>query len=327
MADEGESGERAPVSGGVAELVKLLIEERRRRDEQMEEQLGLMRSLVEGARSERGGERSASDSRPTSHERETAALTKLSAEDDIEAFLTTFERVMTVCGVDESRWVVRLAPQLTGRAQKAYAAMSPTDAGVYSEVKKAILRRYDISEETYRQRFRSAQKKEGEAYVELATRLTDLFKKWMASCSTIESVAEKIVVEQLLSTMPTELRIWLSERKPGTAREAGKLADDYASARRHSQVETPKEEPKKRDGASNREPRRCHTCGQEGHLARNCPKKAEPGKTELASGKEKMSRDHSDKKCYNCHKRGHIAVHCPSSFYCGSVEEIGREFL
>lgn len=45
------------------------------------------------------------------------------------------------------------------------------DAFVYSEVKKAILRRYDINEETYRQCFRAARRKEGEPYIELATRM------------------------------------------------------------------------------------------------------------------------------------------------------------
>ena len=53
----------------------------------------------------------------------------------------------------EERWAVKLAPQLTGKAQQAYAAMKVEDAGTYRLLKEAILRQYDISEETYRQRF------------------------------------------------------------------------------------------------------------------------------------------------------------------------------
>ena len=52
--------------------------------------------------------------------------------------------------VKEERWAVKLAPQLTGKAQLAYAAMKMEDAGRYDKLKEAILRRYDISEETYR---------------------------------------------------------------------------------------------------------------------------------------------------------------------------------
>lgn len=55
--------------------------------------------------------------------------------------------MMTVYGVDEA---IKLAPQLTGRAQQAYAAMSSVDAGAYQKEKKAIF---------YRQRFRAARVK------------------------------------------------------------------------------------------------------------------------------------------------------------------------
>ena len=57
---------------------------------------------------------------------------------------------MTLHDVKETHWVAKLAPQLTGRAQQAYTAMPMDDAFSYQEVKKAILRRYEINEETYR---------------------------------------------------------------------------------------------------------------------------------------------------------------------------------
>ena len=70
--------------------------------------------------------------------------------------------MMAAYGVDRSQWVYRLAPHLTGKAQQAYAAMSTEDASTYEEVKAVVLRRYDNSTETYRQRFREARLKEGE---------------------------------------------------------------------------------------------------------------------------------------------------------------------
>ena len=39
---------------------------------------------------------------------------------------------------------------LHGKAMAAYAALTAEDAVVYEKVKEAILRRYEISEETYR---------------------------------------------------------------------------------------------------------------------------------------------------------------------------------
>ena len=67
-------------------------------------------------------------------------VVKLSEKDDIEAYLTTFERLMTTYGVTKAKWIFKLAPQLTGKTQQAYAAL-PMDQGLnYDTVKVAILR-------------------------------------------------------------------------------------------------------------------------------------------------------------------------------------------
>ena len=94
---------------------------------------------------------------------ESIKLTKLTDEDDIESYLTTFERIMAANEVSRERWSFQLAPQLTGKAQQAHAALPPEDAKDYDSVKEAILRRYDINEETYRQRFRKLRPREGES--------------------------------------------------------------------------------------------------------------------------------------------------------------------
>ena len=51
--------------------------------------------------------------------------------------------------VSVEHWSFKLAPQLTGKAQQAYAALQPDEAKTYEMVKVAILRRYNINEETY----------------------------------------------------------------------------------------------------------------------------------------------------------------------------------
>ena len=212
-ADEAVSG------GSLAEMLRILREERaeerriweqrleeeRRKQEEerkrhkeeieqrtktSEEQLALMRRLVEEA------PRRSSSTRPTAG-LESLKVSKLTEADDIEAYLTTFERVMTVQGVVEEHWALWLAPQLTGKAQQAYAAMTTEEARQYDRVKAAILRRYDISEETYRQRFRAAEPKNGESPVELTARLRDVAEKWLKDCDTKEKVVDAIVKEQI----------------------------------------------------------------------------------------------------------------------------------
>lgn len=285
--------------------------EHRRQVKQMQEQMQVMREWMERSQV-REGERV-----PRDEDRDHLRLTELTESEDIEAFLTTFERMMQVYEVREDRWAFKLAPQLTGRAQQAYAALNADDAAKYKEVKAAILRCYDINEETYRQRFRTTRRKEGEAYVELAIRLQDLLKKWMADCDTIETVSEKVATEQLLNTMPADLRIWVGERKPKTASEAGKLSDDYLQARRRetglptkSTSQLGESRTRERAGI---ETRKCHACGQEGHLVRNCPKKGTEPSPSRESGVKKEKTERNTLRCYNCGKRGHIAMHCPDN--------------
>lgn len=73
-------------------------------------------------------------------------ITKLNPTDDIENYLTTFERTATTFEWPKEKWVVKLAPYLTGKAEAAYAAMSSTESNDYDKVKEAILKRYDITE-------------------------------------------------------------------------------------------------------------------------------------------------------------------------------------
>ena len=115
---------------------------------------------------------------------ESIKLTKLGEGDDVEAYLTTFERIMEVNEVNRERWQFQLAPQLTGKAQQAYAALTPDDAKSCDAVKTAILRRYNINEETHRQRFRGLKPKEDESPRELITRLQDLASRLTKEAST-----------------------------------------------------------------------------------------------------------------------------------------------
>ena len=209
--------------------------------------------------------------------------------------------------------------------------MTTEDAINYQRVKAAILHRYNITEDTYRRRFRDARKQSGESFTEMVIRLYDLVKKWMASCETVEEVLDRMVVEQVVSTMSTDLRIWVTERKPESREVAGRLADSYIQARQNEGDRNDGRKkiagPKSRDvtqqgtGDGNRDPKKCRSCGQEGHWAKYCPKKTEAQTTEgghkgdpKSSPVVKMERV----KCYNCQRFGHFATDCPEKgYFCG----------
>ena len=62
--------------------------------------------------------------------------------------------------------------------------------------------------------------------------------------------------------------MWVRERKPKTAAEAGQLAEDYVQACQSGTTTAPRRGVKWRQEAV--KPRRCHTCNTVGHLARDC---------------------------------------------------------
>ena len=74
-------------------------------------------------------------------------------------------------------------------------------------VKEAILKRYDINKETYRQRFCMAVKKDKESYADLGVWLNDMFNKWTGADKETRTkrVCEVIIMEQLTECMPTGL--------------------------------------------------------------------------------------------------------------------------
>ena len=213
MADgETETPTTEETSCNLEDMMKLLVEDRRQREKEiaedrrkrevefsedrrkreaefaeerrlMKEQLDALRALVERP----------ATSRATGEVKDSLKLAKLGDDDDIEAYLTTFERMMAAYEVEKARWTYKLAPQLSGRAQQAFAAMEQAKTGDYDEVKAAILRRYDINNETYRQRFRAAVKKEGESHRELAIHLQDAAEKWTKDCSTVQQIRETMV--------------------------------------------------------------------------------------------------------------------------------------
>ena len=141
--------------------------------------MDLLRGLVEGTCGEGGVDRRAV---------KNPKVAKLMDNDDIETYLVTFERLKATYKAPTSRWAFQLAPQLSGKVQLAYVALSGEAASDYKQIKEAILRRYDVNAETYRQKFRGASMNVGETTRELWVRLEDLAKKWTKDCDTIDKL-------------------------------------------------------------------------------------------------------------------------------------------
>ena len=189
--------------------------ERDAREEEMQRRMEILVRLVERPRDEEGIGRGKPEL--------SIKLVPLSEKDDIEAYLITFERIMVAHKVDKERWPHYLAPQLTGKAQLAFAALPTVDADDYEAIKNAILVRYDINEEAYRRRFRSTVRSDGETNRELAVKLMELQRKWQKGCTSKEDLQEIVGKEQFYKTLGnTEKKLRVMERSPKTCVEASR---------------------------------------------------------------------------------------------------------
>ena len=77
-------------------------------------------------------------------------------KDELESYLLSFECYAENASWEKDMWAIKLTVLLTGRAMDVYTRMSDADASDYDKLKKALLTRYNYTEDGYRKRFREA---------------------------------------------------------------------------------------------------------------------------------------------------------------------------
>ncbi|CAB4010692.1 Hypothetical predicted protein [Paramuricea clavata] len=85
----------------------------------------------------------------------TAKMPKLpqfvDGQDDLDSYLQRFERFAKSNTWNESVWATSLSTLLTGKALDVYSRMSETAAVDYKELKEALLKRCDLTENGFRE--------------------------------------------------------------------------------------------------------------------------------------------------------------------------------
>ncbi|XP_063050170.1 zinc finger and SCAN domain-containing protein 26-like [Engraulis encrasicolus] len=145
--------------------------------------------------------------------------------EDIEDYLLRFERMARTWAWPERDWACRLVPLLTGKALAAYTAMDEEKSNTYKHLREAILEKFDVTAETYRQRFRTPTTPPGETPTETYNRLKNLYRRWIKpEQHSKEDIAETIIMEQLINVLPYDVRTWVKEHEPKDAKTTAKLA-------------------------------------------------------------------------------------------------------
>ena len=223
-------------------------------------------------------------------------------KDDLDAYLQRFERFATTAKWEKTGWASKLSALLSGRALEVYSRLSEEAAQDYDRVKLALMKRYDLTEDGYRRKFRASKPEVDESPEQFTVRLDRYLLRWLELSNTersFEGLKDLIVKEQFIDSCPKELAIHLRERAPETLVQIAKIADQYLEAHgkhlfsspsKKLQVQPKVDESKNQQSDSTTVV--CFKCNARGHKAVNCPSLV--------------------KKCFLCGKQGHEARNCRS---------------
>ena len=223
-------------------------------------------------------------------------------KDDLDGYLQRFERFATTAKWKKTGWASKLSALLSGRALEVYSRLSEEVAQDYDRVKLALMKRYDLTEDGYRRKFRASKPEVDKSPEQFIVRLDRYLLCWLELSNTersFEGLKDLIVKEQFIDSCPKELAIHLRERAPEPLVQIAKIADQYleahgkhlfSSASKKLQVQPKVDETKNQQNDSTTVV--CFKCNARGHKAVNCPSLV--------------------KKCFLCGKQEHEARNCRS---------------
>ncbi|CAN8013762.1 unnamed protein product [Ixodes persulcatus] len=222
--------------------------------------------------------------------------------EDVGLFLVNFERTCEKVGFARQTWPQRLLTLLPCPAADVVARLTKDEAEDYEKVKTSLLRKYRLSAEAFRQRFRTAEKKPNESFPEFAYNLRANLVEWLKGVDAHgdhDKVVECICLEQFLRRIPEETRFWVQDKPDArTVQRAAVLAEEFATRRALDEKGHPRKEkaftPGKRDDGRNQrgQKERPATAPMAGRIAR----------------KKKSFEARRPLTCYNCQKPGHAAA-------------------
>ena len=215
-------------------------------------------------------------------------------KDEMDSYLLRFERYATAQKWEPDTWATGLSALLQGKALDVYALMPKEDALKYDKLKVALLKRYELTEEGFKRKYKKCRPENGETFQQFTTRMKSYFTRWIDMASiekSYEGLQDLILLEQLTFICNRDLELFLREREPKSLEQASKLADQYKEARYVDIVSLTYKNNERSRSRSNSESRarspirrgpnqgnqgyprprvRCYNCGGP-HVRRFCP--------------------------------------------------------
>ena len=316
--------------------------ERKEREIQRQHELSIKQMEVELAKNANNSCKATTQNSPVS----ASSIPKLppfvDQKDDLDSYLNRFERFAKSNGWEKSSWATCLSALLTGRALDVYSRMPEASASDYDSLKEALLKRYELTESGFRNRFRNSKSEAGESPEQFCCRLKNYLTRWIelsGISKDFDSLCSLLVKDQFIASCLPELAIHLKERAPADLQELAKVAEQYLQAhgKSLSKFSDNKPKPSFRFNKSHEQQnksteytanflsssnsksfhQKCAFCSTFLHKSENCPKISSMDK------KARQEKLKQSKACFLCLKVGkHVAKDCYSGKTC---EKCGRK--
>ena len=148
----------------------------------------------------------------------------------IDNFIQRFERYARANLWREENWAISQGAVLTCKALEAFTRVSEEEAMNCQEIKNALLRRYNLTEEGYHEKLRKCRPEPDETVDQLIFRSKPYLEKWVERANgdaTFDGIKNFMIKEQVIYVCPRDLSIYLQERAPRTLDELNKIAEQY----------------------------------------------------------------------------------------------------
>ena len=219
-------------------------------------------------------------------------LPKFEEKDDMDAFLERFEKFAIAQKWPQEQWAISLSPLLTGNGLQVYSSMSADTVNDYMALKKALLKRYELTAEGFRTKFRDCKPEKGETAFQFVARITRYLDRWTEMSEvneTFDDLKDLLVREQFIQSCAPSMAVFLKERAPKNVQELTQFAEQYIEAHggnmtkptqrsdnpslnqftRNSQHFSSQVQNSSSMNKNSGRQKACFVCGGQGHLAKD----------------------------------------------------------
>ncbi|XP_072010889.1 uncharacterized protein [Engystomops pustulosus] len=221
----------------------------------------------------------------------------LDKDGDLDIFLRSFEKTCRQYHLPREQWAQYLSPGLRGKALEVFADLPLEFDEDYDAIKAALIKKYNLTPEVYRKKFRSVKRGPTDSYADAVGNLRTTFLQWTRglSVNSREDLEDLMIKDQFLHICPVDVRQFVCDREPKTADEAAQIADSYTANRMP-------------EGKRETSPQRSSSWKEKQTRTTSQPSVSKVG--ENITLRESINQGDM-RKCFNCNKVGHLRSACP----------------